>query len=768
MRAKWRKPIWAILAVQLLLLQLLFLNSDSLDWFCYRVIRHFGMPYLFYDRWRQLVLAAWLVPAGCIMAFHVRQYIKFRTDCIRKLEMITDETVKRALQEAAFESGLWSGKERENGSARTFLYSCNEIGEPFVIGFRRPILLLPKRVYDSSVLPFILLHECYHLRNRDTLYKLFFLLMQSLLWFWPLMYLLRAAGFRDVEIACDEAVVEGKDLALRKKYGETLLECLQEQQSRQVYSTYFFHGEKLMKARLSAIMRTEKSHDIPAYAAILLLLLDIVFCIGCLGNRFYVQYREAVRNQQLAEGETDYEAYEVPDVFSESAVERMLELEPVSENAYYEEYWAGDLYEEKEYAELPFAAEGPWQIRLRDADRYQEAAAPLLQRYLSYYFDREWAGKWNPEETGSVAILETIHSRLLAGNKENAVFSVIFRYPLFSGEELEKFPKEWREKVQFSCESGMYYAYFHWAVQISMVQDYVFELGGIANADLVMDAYCGRYDVSFEDVPVPDLCYGVPESEVGTVAAEKPFQTEIKDEKLRVRHPDGVWREVPVSLETLYSRGDDMDGVLTSLPEESFQADENKIIFAYGGGGRTPFSVVFYEEESQTYEKAVVTYNYFGGRKIFVNFPENGQEGFLIVTGERVVWQETTILFCTADGGRTWREIGYAGPDRDQGEGHSLTTGAVFINNNVGFMTIRDSGRPDVWRTQDSGQTWEPLELPAAPEYYSMAYAPIKQEGILVLYVGMEEYSEYGGTKAKYESYDEGKSWEYKGLVIRK
>ena len=101
-------------------------------------------------------------------------------------------------------------------------------------------------------------------------------------------------------------------------------------------------------------------------------------------------------------------------------------------------------------------------------------------------------------------------------------------------------------------------------------------------------------------------------------------------------------------------------------------------------------------------------------------------------------------------------------------ESHSLTTGAVFINNRVGFVTIRSSETPNIWRTEDGGATWEKQTLPEVPEYYSMAYAPEQKDGILYLYVGMEDYTEYGGTKAKYESTDDGRTWEYKGIVIRK
>ncbi|MBD5484232.1 MAG: hypothetical protein HDR18_01695 [Lachnospiraceae bacterium] len=149
-----------------------------------------------------------------------------------------------------------------------------------------------------------------------------------------------------------------------------------------------------------------------------------------------------------------------------------------------------------------------------------------------------------------------------------------------------------------------------------------------------------------------------------------------------------------------------------------------------------------------------------------MKWTENGQDGFLIFTGERVVWHEMSVLFRTEDGGKSWQYVG-AVPDMLT-EGHSLTMGAAFINNSIGFMTIRSSEEPDIWRTQDGGKTWEYQELTEVPEYYSIAYAPEVHGDILCLYVGMEEYSEYGGTKAKYESTDQGRTWEYKGLVIRK
>lgn len=559
MRAKWRKAIWAILALQLLLWHLLFLEqSIPLDDFANRAVNHFGLPNVLYLHWKKTALLIWLVSAVLVMTLYYWNYIRFRRRCISQLSIVSEIDVRKSLDAAILETGLRGGK-----NTRFFLYRNKEVREPFLIGFRNPVLVLPDREYSAQVLHFIFLHECYHMRHRDMLYKLFMLFIQSLLWFQPLIYLIKAISYQDVEVACDEAVVEGKDRSARKEYGDALLECLKmERVKRQAYSTYFYHGKRMMKARISAIMKEDKKWDFLAYCGIAILLFDVVFNLYRIGGGLYESYRirkEAERAEQF-------------------------------------------FYEEQEPS----------------------------------------------------------------------------------------------------------------------------------SADM----------------------------------SENAYQVDINDGVLRVSDADGVWKEAPITLDVLFERGDEMDGRLTSLQPGSYQVDENKTIFAYGGCSEVPFSVIFYDEESQSFKKSVVTDQFFGGRRIYVDFPENGQEGFLIFTGERVVWQEMTVLFHTEDGGKSWQYVGPAG-SYSMTEGHSLTTGAAFINNRVGFVTIRDSETPNIWRTQDGGKTWEKQELTDVPQYYTMAYAPEMQGEMLCLYIGMEEDSEYGGTKAKYESADDGRTWEYKGIVTR-
>ncbi|MDE6389585.1 MAG: hypothetical protein K2L82_17545 [Lachnospiraceae bacterium] len=773
MRAKWRKVIWAILALQLLLWHFLFLGKNMwLDYFVNRVVNHFGLPYLLYPQWKKLAVLIWFVSAVLVMALHYWNYVRFRRSCINRLSIVSEPDIRESLEAAVLETGL-----HERRSGRSFLYRSKEVREPFLIGFKDPVLILPDREYSGQVLHFIFLHECNHMRHRDMLYKLFMLFIQSLLWFQPLIYLIKAISYQDMEVACDEAVVEGKDISARKEYGYALLECLKmERVKGQAYSTYFYHGKRMMKARISAIMREEKRWDFLAYCTIGILLLDVTFNLYRIGGGIYESYK--IRKEVERAEHFFYEEYDLPDGFTQTAIDEMIKLEPVSEDAYYIERNRKDIYEWKEYAELPYEAEGPWQVRVHDADNYGDAVLLLLQRYASYFDDQSRASEWDSEDSW-YAIAESVYSRLLAGDKNEAVFSVICKYYIGHEEsELAEFPQKIKDRAQIAHEKDGYYAYFDWTLRIRMVKDYVFELEGVAETEDVIRAYMEQYaQADFSDIPKLDLVYGMKtalsETDAGEDASltldviENAYQVDTSTGVLLVSGADGVWKEVPVTLEVLFGRGDEMDGKLTSLQPGSYQIDENKIIFAYGGDSVVPFSVVFYDEESQSFKKSVVRNKLFGSRKIYVDFPENGQEGFLIFTGERVVWRETSILFHTEDGGESWQYVGTAGPHM-MTKGYSLMSGAVFINNNVGFVTFRDSETPDIWRTQDGGKTWEKQDLTDVPQYYTMAYAPEMQDGILYLYIGMEEYSEYGGTKAKYESADEGRTWEYKGLVIRK
>ena len=373
MRAKWRKMIWAILAVQLFLVHLMIFQSWYLDYFVYRAVRHFGLSGLTsVVDWTKPIIGMWLCSGCVVMLFQYLNYVRFRRACISQIAPVSEPWVLESMQKAIEETELQK-RNRVN-----FLYYNNDIREPFVIGFREPILLLPKQEYEQQVLPFIFLHECNHIRHRDTLYKLFMLFMQSLMWFQPLMYLLKAVSFLDIEVACDEAVIEGKDMEARKAYGLALINSLEKGRSAgQMYSAYFYHGAYLMRARIKAVMNENKRWDYFAIAGILILLTEVLYSGYRIGHNWYASYQ--AEQKELAA--VIYDGYEIPESFTPAAADSMLALTPVAEDAYYDHLMTANEYEWLEYSDLPYEAEGPWQVRVRDADDFRDAVQPLLVRY---------------------------------------------------------------------------------------------------------------------------------------------------------------------------------------------------------------------------------------------------------------------------------------------------------------------------------------------------------------------------------------------------
>ena len=207
-----------------------------------------------------------------------------------------------------------------------------------------------------------------------------------------------------------------------------------------------------------------------------------------------------------------------------------------------------------------------------------------------------------------------------------------------------------------------------------------------------------------------------------------------------------------------------MTGAANGVRSECYQCDEKKVIFAYTNEEKVYVSMY----EGGSWKQVLVTDDYpYGLSKIYVDFPENSEVGYIYGVVERVVFQEGAVLLKTTDGGNSWETV----PASDNALQHSLTMDFDFLTDQTGYLAIHTSyapsAVPQLLRTEDGGITWTQVIFDKVPDYFCQAYAPELEDGRLVLYVGMEEYSEMNGEKAFYESTDDGRSWNYKNKVIR-
>lgn len=142
----------------------------------------------------------------------------------------------------------------------------DQISSPLAYGVLYPVVLLPSGIdlEDMETLSYVLAHEYTHIRRFDALRKSLLALALCLHWFNPLVWVLYVLANRDIELACDEAVIRsGAD---RRGYALALLR-LEEERGRGYLSGSSFSRNSL-EERIEAIMKTKKS-SLPAIAAVL-------------------------------------------------------------------------------------------------------------------------------------------------------------------------------------------------------------------------------------------------------------------------------------------------------------------------------------------------------------------------------------------------------------------------------------------------------------------------------------------------------------------
>ena len=155
------------------------------------------------------------------------------------------------------------------------LYLCDNVRSPFVLGIFRPRIYLPSDM-EPQTTAFVLAHEQAHLRRGDHLWKPLGYAILCIHWFNPLCWIAYILFCRDMEQACDEAVIRNMTAGDKKAYSAALLKCSLPRSA--VAACPLAFGELSVKQRIRGVLNYRKPKFwVVAVSAVLCVVLAACF-----------------------------------------------------------------------------------------------------------------------------------------------------------------------------------------------------------------------------------------------------------------------------------------------------------------------------------------------------------------------------------------------------------------------------------------------------------------------------------------------------------
>lgn len=155
---------------------------------------------------------------------------------------------------------------------RVWVGVSDRIDAPLTFGLLRPVILLPRGLegMEERALSCILEHELTHVRRLDALYKYLMAAALCAHWFNPLVWLLFALAGRDLELACDAAVIRRSGPGMKRTYALLLIELEAGRSAAAALGNSF--SMNAIEERIGAIMKLKRVSALAVLLAVALVL----------------------------------------------------------------------------------------------------------------------------------------------------------------------------------------------------------------------------------------------------------------------------------------------------------------------------------------------------------------------------------------------------------------------------------------------------------------------------------------------------------------
>lgn len=159
------------------------------------------------------------------------------------------------------------------------LYYHPLVISPLIIGFFKPVIVLPSTSLSDMEFRHTVLHELIHFKRKDIFYKWLIQLVICIHWFNPLVYIMAKEVDQMCELSCDEAIISHLAGNERRIYGDTLLNAVtrkKEGYQDGLAIMPLYENKQMMKERLGAIMQ----YKIKSKTRVSISIISALFLIG--------------------------------------------------------------------------------------------------------------------------------------------------------------------------------------------------------------------------------------------------------------------------------------------------------------------------------------------------------------------------------------------------------------------------------------------------------------------------------------------------------
>lgn len=213
---------------------------------------------------------AWLAGFMINFGWNILSHIHYRRWVLKAAKPVCDPKVLKVWD--------YELKKGRMGKHEFDLVTSERVQTPLSIGLLRgtTCVVLPDKLYVEDDLHFIFRHELIHIGREDAKLKFCLMFTTALLWFNPLMWVAKRYCSDDLELGCDELVVQHEDQSMRKEYAQLLLETAGDNRG---FTTCLSASAGAMRYRLKNIVEDRKRYAGGVLVGVMVFLLAAVAMI---------------------------------------------------------------------------------------------------------------------------------------------------------------------------------------------------------------------------------------------------------------------------------------------------------------------------------------------------------------------------------------------------------------------------------------------------------------------------------------------------------